>query len=147
MNFQGVVINVADLDRSIEFYSEVYGFILLARKDQLAAIYAPGNDTPQVIVLRAVGSTSARRVVGSGHVGFRALALEVESLDELERIANALDQRGSVVAKHGDGATWTGVFGRDPDHNSVIVGASLTGESIPLDAWANLNDALYSAGE
>lgn len=147
MNFQGVVLNVSDLDRSIDFYREVYAFTLLARKDQLAAIYAPGNDNPQVIVLRSVGTTSARRVIGAGHVGIRAVVLEVETVEELERIAAELDQRGCLGARHGDDATWTAVFGRDPDQIAVIAGTSLTDGPITLDAWADLNETLYSAGE
>ncbi len=147
MNFQGVVLNIADLDRSIDFYRDVYGFTLLARKDQLASMYAAGNDRPQVIVLRSVGTTSAHRVIGAGHVGIRAVVLEVDTVDELERIAATLDQRGCLVARHGDDATWAAVFGRDPDHMAVIAGTSLTDGPITLDAWANLDDALYSAGE
>ncbi len=57
MNFQGVVMNVADLNRSIDFYREVLGFALLSQEEQLAAVSAPGNDQPQVIVLRALGSS------------------------------------------------------------------------------------------
>jgi len=36
MNFQGVVMNVADLDRSIDFYHEALDFTLVSRKEQLA---------------------------------------------------------------------------------------------------------------
>jgi catechol 2,3-dioxygenase-like lactoylglutathione lyase family enzyme len=147
MNFQGVVLNVSDLDRSIDFYREVYAFTLLARKDQLAVIYAPGNNSPQVIVLRSVASTSARRVIGAGHVGIRAVVLEIDTVEELERIAAELDQRGCLGARHGDDATWTATFGRDPDQITVIAGASLTDGPITLEAWADLNDTLYSAGE
>jgi catechol 2,3-dioxygenase-like lactoylglutathione lyase family enzyme len=147
MNFQGVVLNVADLDRSIDFYRDVYAFTLLARKDQLASMYAAGNDRPQVIVLRSVGTTSARRVIGAGHVGIRAVVLEIDTVDELERVAAALDERGCLVARHGDDATWAAVFGRDPDHIAVVAGTSLTDGPITLDAWADLDDTLYSAGE
>lgn len=114
MNFQGVVLNIADLDRSIDFYRDVYAFTLLARKDQLASMYAPENDRPQVILLRSVGTTSAHRVIGAGHVGIRAVVLEVATVDELERIAAALDQRGCLVARHGDDATWAAVLGAIP---------------------------------
>ena len=55
MNFQGVVMNVTDLDRSIDFYCEVLGFTLLSQKEQLAAVNAPGSDRAQVLVLRASG--------------------------------------------------------------------------------------------
>jgi catechol 2,3-dioxygenase-like lactoylglutathione lyase family enzyme len=147
MNFQGVVLNIADLDRSIDFYRDVYGFTLLARRDQLASMYAAGNDRSQVLLLRSVGTTSAQRVIGAGHVGIRAVVLEIDTVDELERVAAALDQRGCLVARHGDDATWAAVFGRDPDHIAVIAGTSLSDDPINLDAWAALDDTLYAAGE
>jgi lactoylglutathione lyase len=147
MNFQGVVLNIADLDRSIDFYRDVYGFTLLARRDQLASMYAAGNDRSQVLLLRSVGTTSAQRAIGAGHVGIRAVVLEIDTVDQLERVATALDQRGCLVARHGDGATWAAVFGRDPDHIAVIAGTSLSDDPINLDAWAALDDTLYAAGE
>ena len=90
MNFQGVVMNVADLNRSIDFYREVLGFKVLSQEEQLAAVSAPGSDEPQVIVLRAFGSGLAG---GARHVGVRALVLEVDSAEELERIATWCAER------------------------------------------------------
>ena len=65
MNFQGVVMNVGDLNRSIDFYREVLGFTLLSQEEQLAAVSAPGNDHPQVIVLRALGSSPMEELATS----------------------------------------------------------------------------------
>jgi catechol 2,3-dioxygenase-like lactoylglutathione lyase family enzyme len=146
MNFQSVVMNVEDCDRSIDFYREVFGFTLLSRKDQLAAVYAPGSDRAQVIVFRSIATSAARRV-GGGHVGIRALVMEVDTLDELERISAALEKHGCLVARHGDDATWTSVFGRDPDQIALAVGTSLTPGPIEAEAWSALHDALYALGE
>jgi catechol 2,3-dioxygenase-like lactoylglutathione lyase family enzyme len=143
MNFQSVVINVADLDRSLDFYREVFGFALLSRKDQLAAVYAPGNERPQVIVFRSLG---ASRVGGARHVGIRALVLEVDSTEEVERIAVALEARQGLTSRR-SGDTWTAVFGRDPDHIAIVAGTSLGSDPIPLEAWAKLDEALYAVGE
>ena len=82
MYFQGVVMNVADLNRSIDFYREVLGFGVLSQEEQLAALSAPGSDHPQVIVLRAFGSSP---IGGARHVGLRAFILEADSIDQLER--------------------------------------------------------------
>ena len=147
MYFQSVVMNVADLDRSIDFYRDVFAFDLLSRKDQLAALNAPGNAHPQVIVLRSLQRSSGARVSGARHVGIRAFVLGIDTLDELERIAAALDQRGSLLARHGDGATWTALFGRDPDQLALVAGTSMTADPINLDAWAALDDTLYGVGE
>jgi catechol 2,3-dioxygenase-like lactoylglutathione lyase family enzyme len=146
MIFQSVVMNVEDCDRSIDFYRDVFGFTLLSRKDQLAAVYAPESDRAQVIVFRSIATSAARRV-GGGHVGIRALVFEVDTLDELERIAAALEKHGCLLARHGDDVTWTSVFGRDPDQIALVVGASLTTGPIDPKSWSELHDALYALGE
>ena len=146
MNFQSVVMNVADLDRSIDFYGEVFGFTLLSRKDQLAAISFPQSEPAQVIVLRSVTGSSARRV-GGGHVGIRALIMEFDTPSDLDRIEQSLETRGCLVGRNGDGAEWTAVFGKDPDRIALVAGTSLTSGPIALEAWTALHDTLYALGE
>ena len=141
MNFQGVVMNVADLDRSIDFYHEVLGFTVLSQKEQLAAVSAPGSDRPQIIVLRALGSGP---VGGARHIGLRAFVLEVQSADQLERIASNLDARRLLVSRR-DHGEWTAVVGRDPDEMAVVV-AFVPG-GITEDNWKTLDDLLYGIGE
>ena len=141
MNFQGVVINVADLSRSIDFYREVLGFTLLSQEEQLAAVSIPGNEQPQVIVLRAFGSS---RVGGAGHTGLRAFILEVESADRLERIASDLDSRKLLVSRR-DHSEWTAVVGRDPDGVAIVVAEHPGG--ITEHSWGTLDDFLYGIGE
>ena len=144
MNFQSVVVYVADLDRSVEFYADVFGFTLLSRKDQLAVVYVEGTARSQVIVFRSLGPTG--HVGGARHVGIRALILEVDTLAEVERIESELRKRAALVARHG-AETWTAAFGRDPDRIAVVAGCSLTGEPVPLEAWAALDESLYALGE
>ena len=117
MKFEGVVMNVADLDRSIEFYREVLGFMLLSSEEQLATMKAPASDEPQVIVLRAIGSSPH---AGARHVGLRAFVLVVDSADQLERIAGVLDSR-KVLDSRRDHSEWSAVVGRDPDRGAVVV--------------------------
>ena len=143
MNFQGVVINVADLNRSIDFYREVLDFTLLSQKDQLAAVSAPGSDRTQVIVLRALGSGP---VGGARHSGVRAFVLEVESADQLELIASELDSRRLLVSRR-DHAEWTAVVGRDPDGVAVVVAWHPGGGRITEESWRTLDDFLYGIGE
>jgi len=134
-------MNVADLDRSIEFYREVLGFTLVSQKEELAAVGAPGTDRGQIIVLRAIDRGP---VVGARHIGLRAFVLEVESADELERIANNLESRNLLVSRR-DHAEWTAVVGHDPDEVAVVV-ARVPG-GITEDNWRTLDDLLYGIGE
>jgi catechol 2,3-dioxygenase len=143
MNFQGVVINVADLQRSIDFYREVLGFTLLSQDEQLAAVSAPGSDQPQVIVLRAFGSSP---IAGARHTGLRAFILEVEPADELERIASDLDSRKLLVSRR-DHSEWAAVVGRDPDGVAVVVATHPREGRMSEDGWRTLDDFLYGIGE
>lgn len=143
MNFQGVLINVADLDRSIDFYREVLGFAVLSQEEQLAALSAPGNDRAQVIVLRAFGRTP---VGGGGHTGLRAFVLEVASVDQLDRISSELDSRRLLISRRSH-SEWTAVVGRDPDGVAVVVASHPRGEGISEDSWRTLDDFLYGIGE
>ena len=142
MNFQGVVMNVADLSRSIEFYREVLGFALLSQQEQLAVVSAPASDRTQIIVLRELGSSPGG---GARHVGLRAFVLEVESSEDLERIASDLDSRRVLVSRR-DHTEWTAVVGRDPDGVAVVV-ANVPGGRITEDSWKTLDDVLYGIGE
>jgi catechol-2,3-dioxygenase len=143
MNFQGVVMNVADLDRSIGFYREVLGFTLLSQEEQLAVVSAPGSDRAQIIVLREFGTSPSG---GARHKGLRGFVLAVESADRLERIASSLDSRGVLVSRR-DHSAWTAVVGRDPDRVAVVVAWHPGGEGSTADGWRALDDFLYGIGE
>jgi catechol 2,3-dioxygenase len=143
MDFQGVVINVADLNRSIDFYREVLGFKVLSQEEQLAAVSAPGSDHPQVIVLRAFGSSP---IGGARHIGLRAFILEAESPDQLERIATELVSRKLLVSRR-DHSDWIAVVARDPDGVTVVVAANSAGGRLGDDGWGTLDDFLYGIGE
>ncbi len=143
MNFEGVVLNVADLNRSIDFYRGVLGFTLLSHEDQLAALSAPGSDRAQVIVLRAFGSGL---VAGARHIGLRAFVLEVESADRLEQLASELESR-KLLASRRDHSEWTAVVGRDPDEVAVVLVWHSGGEPATEDSWKTLDAFLYGIGE
>jgi catechol-2,3-dioxygenase len=143
MNFQGVVINVAELDRSIEFYRDLLGFTVISQAQQLAALNAPGNDQPQIIVLRALGTSP---VGGARHIGLRAFIVEIDSADELERIASDLDSRRLLVSRRNHGE-WTALVGRDPDQVAVVLVWRSGEGGISGDDWKTLDDFLYGVGE
>jgi catechol 2,3-dioxygenase-like lactoylglutathione lyase family enzyme len=145
MHFQSVVINVSDLDQSIDFYDDVFGFTLLSRRDQLAAISAAGSERPQVIILRAFGTSG--RAGGARHIGMRALALEVDSAAELEAIEEALERRQSLGRRLTDNANWKAVVGYDPDRITVIAGTAMGTGPITDESWAALDESLYGVGE
>jgi catechol-2,3-dioxygenase len=143
MNFLGVVMNVADLNRSIDFYREVLGFTVLSQEEQLAAVSAPGGDHSQVIVLRALGSSP---IGGARHIGLRAFILEADSPDHLEQIASELETRKLLVTRR-DHSEWTALVARDPDGVAIVVAADPAGGRLGDDGWQTLDDFLYGIGE
>ncbi|MFZ0252108.1 MAG: VOC family protein [Acidimicrobiales bacterium] len=143
MNIQGVVINVAELNRSIDFYREVLGFKLLSQEEELAAMSASGDDRTQVVVLRAFGSSPEG---GARHVGVRAFVLDVESVDRLEQISSELESRKRLISRR-DHSEWSAVVGRDPDGVSVVLSAHPRGDRATEEGWKALDDFLYGVGE
>lgn len=143
MNFQGVVINVTDLERSIGFYREVLGFTLVSEKEQLAAVRAPDSDPATIVVLRAIGSSP---LAGARHIGLRSFVLEVDEADHLERIAGELDSRKLLLSRR-DHSEWTAIQGRDPDGISFVVAWHSGGREEVGKTWRTLDDFLYGIGE
>jgi catechol 2,3-dioxygenase-like lactoylglutathione lyase family enzyme len=143
MNLLSVVLNVSDLDQSIEFYDDVLGLRLLFKGDQLAAIGGAEGAPTQVLVLRALGTTG--HVGGAHHIGARAIVWEVGSLDQLDHIAGALERRSSLVGKR-EAKTWTAVVGHDPDRIAIVASCSLRDGPITYDDW-DPDELLYGLGE
>jgi lactoylglutathione lyase len=141
MNFLGVVMNVADLDRSIDFYRQVLGFTLVSQEVQLAVVGVSSSDTSQAIVLRAFGSSP---LVGAGHVGLRSFILAAESADQLDRFESELESRRLLITRR-EHTEWTAVVGRDPDGVAVVVTWQPGGAT--QDGWKVLDDFLYGIGE
>jgi catechol-2,3-dioxygenase len=143
MKVQGVVMNVVDLNRSIDFYREAFGFSLISQDEELAAVSAPGGGAPQVIVLRGFASG---RMGGARHSGLRGFVLEVESVGELERIACELGSRNALVSRR-EHSEWSALVGRDPDGVAVIVALGADREGIAGENWKTLDPFLYGIGE
>jgi catechol-2,3-dioxygenase len=143
VNFQGVVMNVADLNRSIDFYREVLDFTVLTQSDQMATVSAPESEQPQIIVLRAFGSG---RKGGARNIGLRGFILEVGSTDQLEKIAREMDSRSLFVSRRSQDE-WSAIVGRDPDGVAVVIGCASGLAQISKADWARLDDYLYGIGE
>lgn len=142
MQFQGVVVNVADLKRSIDFYREVFGFTVLSQDEQLAAVSVSGGARAQAMILRAFGTSP---LDGGGHIGLRAFLLEADSDGQLEQIASELDSRKHLFGRR-DHKEWSAVVGHDPDGVTVVLVRHRDVEHTE-DGWRVLDDFLYGLGE
>jgi catechol-2,3-dioxygenase len=79
-----------------------------------AFLQAEGSTNDHDLGLFAVGAQATDSPAGRGSVGLYHLAWEVDTLDELRRIAGVLTERGSLVGASDHGST-KALYARDPD--------------------------------
>jgi catechol-2,3-dioxygenase len=108
------VLYVRDVERSVAFYSEVLGFRPVMAFPGAAFLQAEGSTNDHDLGLFQVGGDAAASPAGKGAVGLYHLAWEVDTLDELERIAGRLTEAGALAGAS-DHATTKALYAHDPD--------------------------------
>jgi catechol-2,3-dioxygenase len=112
------VLYVRDAQRTADFYTEVLGFRRLGGTERIPGavfLQAPGSTNDHDIGLFSIGDGASPSPAGrGGAVGLYHLAWEVETLDELERLAETLAARGALVGSSDHGTTKS-LYARDPD--------------------------------
>jgi catechol 2,3-dioxygenase-like lactoylglutathione lyase family enzyme len=144
LSIQASLLNVSNLDRSIEFYRDVFELRMVARGDRVAALMIDETNRRQVLVLRELGPHPNR--VGRGSIGPRLLALEASSPGELDVIEQRLAKRQAFVGRRRT-ETWEAIVGVDPDRIEVSVSSGLTGAPIQSEDWTHLDQMVYEVGE
>ena len=145
LSLQGAILNVSDLDHSIEFYRAIFDLPLVSQRDQAAALMISETGWLRVLVLRQVGRGTGVRP-GRGALGIRVLCFEASSPDELEVIADRLGERHALLGRERLDA-YEVVVGVDPDRTEITVSSSLTGGHIGSEEWTHLDDLVYDLGE
>ena len=109
------VLYVRDVERSVAFYEEVLGFRRLPLGFPGAAfLRAPGSDNDHDLGLFEMGDGAGPSPAGRSAVGLYHLAWEVDTLQELERLAGVLSARGALSGASDHGTTKS-LYGADPD--------------------------------
>ncbi len=108
------VLFVRDVERSVAFYGEALGFRQVSGMPGAAFLQASGSTNDHDLGLFEIGSGAAASTAGRSSVGLYHLAWEVDTLDELERIAQKLTDVGAL---HGasDHSTTKALYAKDPD--------------------------------
>lgn len=145
LSIQAALLNVRNLDRSIEFYQDVFGLRPIAREDRVAALMIDEMSRRQVLILREVAGAHPVRM-GRGSLGPRLIALEAGTPDELHVIEQRLTERNAFVGRRRT-ETWEAIVGVDPDRIEVSVSSSLTGVPIESTHWDHLDRMVYEVGE
>jgi catechol 2,3-dioxygenase-like lactoylglutathione lyase family enzyme len=144
LSIQAVLVSVSDLERSIQFYREVFDLKVVSQGDRIAALLINKLGRSQVLLLREVGPKALHP--GRGTVGMRLLAFEADSPDQLDVIQARLTQLGALVDRT-ETDVYQAVHGLDPDRIDVTVASSVTGGSIRSEDWHRLDEGIYAFGE
>ncbi|MFG6194193.1 VOC family protein [Nonomuraea sp. JJY05] len=142
------VLYVRDVERSVAFYREALGFDVVMGMPGAAFLQAPGSTNDHDLGLFQIGPDAGPSPAGRTSVGLYHLAWEVDTLDELERVAVKLSELGALVGSSDHGTT-KALYAKDPDglefEVSWLVPASLITEEVlaaragirPLDLAAD----------
>lgn len=128
-------LNVTDLERSREFYREVFAFQVVEEASQNGRRYAFLGDGSRLVLTlwqQAAGKFAAQ-LPGLHHLSF-----QVGSVEELKQAEARLRQRGIAIVHdgivaHGEGADSGGFFFEDPDgiRLEIYAPSGLRGAPVP----------------
>lgn len=112
------VLYVRDLAESVRFYTQVLGFRQVGMTPDgfrgAAFLQAPGSTNDHDLGLFEMGAAAGPSAAGRSTVGMYHLAWEVDTLDELERVAGALSAANALGGMSDHGTTKS-LYGHDPD--------------------------------
>jgi len=111
------VLYVRDIERSVAFYREVLGFTPISAMEGLkgaAFLRAPGSTNDHDLGLFAIGDQAGQLPAGRATVGLYHLAWEVDTLEDLEDLAQRLAAADALVGASDHGTTKS-LYGHDPD--------------------------------
>ena len=129
------VLFVADLERSVDFWTSVFGMEVAAREPRANAAFLrlTHGDNHHDLGLFGIGAGAPPRQRGT--VGLYHLAWQVDTIDELEQAKVTLAELGALTGESSHGATKS-VYGIDPDGNEFEVMWMR-----PREAWGEFENA------
>jgi catechol-2,3-dioxygenase len=127
------VLYVRDVKRTVDFYREVLDFrVKFEMPGQAAFLQAPASQNDHDLGVFQIGPDARPSQAGKGMVGLYHLAWEVDTLDELERIAHKLRDAGSLVGASDHGTT-KALYAHDPDGLEFEVCWLVPADRLPVE--------------
>lgn len=127
------VLYVRDVARSVAFYREALDFrVRFEIPGQAAFLQAPASNNDHDLGLFQIGASAGPSPAGRSSVGLYHLAWEVDTLDELERLANVLRSAGALVGASDHGTT-KALYARDPDGLEFEVCWLVPADRLPVE--------------
>ena len=109
------VLYVRDVEKSLAFYRDVLGFrVKVEIPGRAVFLQAEGSTNDHDLGLFAIGTQAGPSEAGRRTVGLYHLAWEVDTLAELARVRDALQQAGALVGAS-DHVTTKALYAHDPD--------------------------------
>jgi len=108
------VLYVRDAERSAAFYTDVLGFRAVMRMPGAVFLQAARSTNDHDLGLFSIGEGAGPSPAGRSAVGLYHLAWEVDTLDELDRLAETLSAGGALVGASDHGST-KALYAKDPD--------------------------------
>ncbi len=108
------VLYVRDIAVSAAFYGDVLGFRTVMSMPGAMFLQAGGSSNDHDLGLFEVGAAAVDSTAGRASVGLYHLAWEVDTLAELERVADRLTAAGSLAGTSDHGTT-KALYAKDPD--------------------------------
>jgi len=107
---------IANLDRSLHFYTEVFGMEVITRESRMRAAFLrlPRSGNHHDLGLFEVGTAGGPKRRGA--IGLYHLAWQLDTIDELAAARLKLLEVGAYSGESSHGATKS-VYGADPDGN------------------------------
>jgi catechol-2,3-dioxygenase len=129
------VLFIADLERSVRFYTDVFGMEVVAREPRANAAFLrlPRSENHHDLGLFGVGMQAPPK--RRGGIGLYHLAWQVDTIDELAGARQVLLEVGAHTGESSHGATKS-IYGADPDGNEFEVMWML-----PREEWGAYENA------
>jgi catechol-2,3-dioxygenase len=109
------VLYVRNVQRTVDFYRDLLDFrVKFEIPGQAAFLQAPASQNDHDLGIFQLGDNAGPSQAGRTTVGLYHLAWEVDTLDELERLAGRLSQAGALVGASDHGTT-KALYAHDPD--------------------------------
>jgi catechol-2,3-dioxygenase len=109
------VLYVRDVASSVAFYRDVLGFeIVMEAGGKAAFLRAAESSNDHDLGLFEIGAQAGPSLAGRATVGLYHLAWEVDTLRDLESLAQRLAEAGALVGSS-DHSSTKSLYGHDPD--------------------------------